>query len=131
MKTRIFLTAVLVLTLLFTAIGMFAAAFPNEILKATQSGNASDLAANFNDKVELILPEKSGVFSKEQAQFVMKEFFDSHRPTSFQINHEGTRDNSAYGIGTYVSSNGKYRFYFLTKNVNGKTVIIQIRIDKE
>ena len=104
---------------------------PREIVTATQNGNASDLAKFFNDKVELILPSKSGVFSKEQAQFIMADFFTSYRPTSFQINHEGKRDNSSYAIGSYVSTREKFRFYFLTKVVDNKTVINQIRVDKQ
>ena len=105
--------------------------FPQEIIKATQRGDANSLASFFNDKVELILPAKSGVFSKEQAQFVMRDFFNDHKPTSFQVNHEGVRDNSAYVIGRYVCAKDQFRFYFLTKNVDNKTVIIQIRVDKQ
>ena len=104
--------------------------FPRDIVSATQNGNAVELAKYFNDKVEIILPSKSGVYSKEQAQFVMRDFFSSNRPTSFQINHEGKRDNSSFAIGRYVSAKEQFRFYFLTKVVDGKTVIIQIRIDK-
>ena len=104
---------------------------PREIVTATQGGNASDLAKFFNDRVELILPSKSGVYSKEQARFIMADFFTSSRPTSFQINHEGKRDNSSYAIGSYVSSRDKFRFYFLTKIVDNKTVITQIRVDKQ
>ena len=105
--------------------------FPQEIVKATQQGDANNLASHFNDKIELILPERSGVFSKEQAQFIMRDFFNDHKPTSFQVNHEGVRDNSAYVIGRYVCSKDQFRFYFLTKNVDNKTVIIQIRVDKQ
>jgi hypothetical protein len=102
-----------------------------DIINATQKGNANDLSKFFNDKVELTLPSKSGVYSKEQAQFIIADFFSNNRPVSFQINHEGTRDNSSYAIGSYVSSKEKFRFYFLTKNIDNKTVIIQIRIDKQ
>ena len=105
--------------------------FPQEITKATQRGDANSLASFFNDRIELMLPEKSGVFSKEQAQFIMKDFFYDHKPTSFQINHEGVRDNSSYVIGRYVCSKDQFRFYFLTKNVDNKTLIIQIRVDKQ
>ena len=123
--------------LFFTFLSLFliqeikSQSLPKEIVSATQKGNASELSKFFNDKVELTLPSKSGVFSKEQAQFIIGDFFSSYRPVSFQINHEGTRDNSSYAIGSYVSSKEKFRFYFLTKNIDNKIVIIQIRIDKE
>ena len=62
--------------------------FPQAITSATQQGDASELANFFNNKIELILPSKSGVFSKEQAQYLMKDFFDNNQPTSFQIIHQ-------------------------------------------
>ena len=36
---------------------------PDGISNATRSGDAYELAEYFNDRVELVLPEKSGVFS--------------------------------------------------------------------
>jgi hypothetical protein len=123
--------------LLFTLLAVFfvqevkSQSLPKDIIFATQKGNSSELAKFFNDKVELTLPSQSGVYSKEQAQFIIGDFFSNYRPVSFQINHEGTRDNSSYAIGSYVSAKEKFRFYFLTKNINNKTVIIQIRIDKQ
>lgn len=118
----------------FTAFFIYEAksqSIPREIVTSIQNGNASELSKFFNDKVELILPSKSGVYSKEQAQFIIADFFSNNRPNSFQINHEGKRDNSSYAIGSYVSSRDKYRFYFLTKNIDNKIVIIQIRVDKQ
>lgn len=130
MKTTI-LTLVLSLLLLNSAQGQSKTSFPQEITNATQRGDAVELAGYFNNKIELILPAKSGVFSKEQAQFMMKEFFDNNSPTSFQIIHQGMRDNSSFAIGRYSCSKGQYRLQFLTKNIDNQTLIIQIRIDKQ
>ncbi|MCL2073790.1 MAG: DUF4783 domain-containing protein [Marinilabiliaceae bacterium] len=128
---KIFKIIFLITTLVILAHQITAQTFPQGIVTATQQGNAVLLAQHFNDKVEIILPSKSGVYSKEQAQFVMKDFFASYRPTSFKINHEGKRDNSSYAIGNYVSAREQFRFYFLTRNVNGRILISQIRIDKQ
>lgn len=105
--------------------------FPQAITTATQQGDASELANYFNSKIELILPSKSGVFSKEQAQYLMKDFFENNHPTSFQVIHQGVRDNSSFAIGKYSCSKGQYRLQFLTKNIDNQTLIIQIRIDKQ
>ena len=121
----------LVLFVAFAVHQTNAQSFPTGIVTATQQGNAVLLAQHFNDKVEIILPSKQGVYSKEQAQFVMRDFFASNRPTSFKINHEGKRDNSSFAIGNYVSSREQFRFYFLTRNVGGRVLISQIRIDKQ
>lgn len=130
MKSTI-LSLAFTLTILQLVQGQGNNSFPQEITNATQEGNAIELADYFNNKIELILPSKSGVFSKEQAQFMMKDFFDNNTPTSFQIIHQGVRDNSSFAIGKYSSVKGQYRLQFLTKNIDNKTLIIQIRIDKQ
>jgi hypothetical protein len=111
--------------------GQSKSSFPQEITNAVQQGDAGELAGFFNNKIELILPAKSGVFSKEQAQFMMKEFFDNNPSTSFQIIHQGMRDNSSFAIGRYSCAKGPYRLQFLTKNIDNQTLIIQIRIDRQ
>jgi hypothetical protein len=101
------------------------------ISHATRNGDAIALAAYFNSKIELVLPEKSGVFSKEQAQFLIKDFFDNHPPTSFQIIHEGERENATFAIGRYNYNKGQYRLLFLTKNNGNEIRIHQLRVEKQ
>ncbi len=128
---NIVLTFAFFLIMLNSALGQSKTSFPENITNATQNGDAVELAGFFNNKIELILPSKSGVFSKEQAQYMMKDFFDNNTPTSFQIIHQGMRDNSSFAIGRYSCSKGQYRIQFLTKNIDNQTLIIQIRIDKQ
>ncbi len=104
---------------------------PVSIIKATQSTNAQELSSYFNGKIELVLPQKSGVFSSSQAKLVLEEFFKRNPVKSFKIIHEGKRESSAFAIGKYQSDHSVYRFYFLTKNKEDKTYIHQLRIEKE
>ncbi len=104
---------------------------PDTIIKATQNANAQELSQYFNGKIELVLPQKSGVFSDSQAKLVLEDFFKHNPIKSFRIIHQGKRENSAFAIGKYQSTNNVYRFYFLTKNKENKTYIHQIRIEKE
>jgi len=104
---------------------------PESVISATASGNARDLAANFNDNIELVLPQKSGIFSKSQAEMVLKEFFSKYPPASFKIIHQGSRQNASFAIGNYKTGNSFYRFYFLTKKTNNKVLIHQLRIERQ
>ncbi|GAO30963.1 hypothetical protein JCM15548_13287 [Geofilum rubicundum JCM 15548] len=79
----------------------------------------------------MVLPDKSGVFSREQAQFLIKDFFDKHPPTSFQIIHQGERENATFAIGRYNYNQGQYRLLFLTKNNGHETLIHQLRVEKQ
>lgn len=104
---------------------------PSSVVKATQSGDARALAEGFNSSLELILPNKSGVFSKSQAEYIMGDFFRQNAPSSFTIIHQGQRESASFAIGKYISSSGTYRFSFLTKNDSGKILIHQLRIEEQ
>lgn len=104
---------------------------PSEITEATRNGDAIELANYFNNKIELVLPSNSGVFSKQQAQFMLKDFFNTYPPTSFQLIHQGVRENATFAIGRYSYSKGKFRFVFLTKNEGSKALIHQLRIEQQ
>jgi hypothetical protein len=104
---------------------------PDGITQATRSGDAVELASYFNNKIELVLPSKSGVFSKEQAQFLLKDFFENYPPSSFQIIHQGIRENATFAIGRYNHSKGQFRILFLTKNSGTQTLIHQLRVEKQ
>jgi hypothetical protein len=104
---------------------------PTKVIQAIKKGNASDLSPFLNTRIELILPGKSGVFSKEQAHFILKKFFSDHKISSFQVIHHGTRQNATFAIGEYNCTNEQYRMYFLIKGSNGQPLIHQIRLEKQ
>ena len=104
---------------------------PQTVIQAVKKGNASEIDPFMNSKVELVIPGKSGVFSQEQAHFILKDFFKDNRVQSFEMLHHGTRQNATFAIGRYSCNNGTYRMYFLVKRSNDHSVIHQIRIEKQ
>ena len=104
---------------------------PQTVIQAIKKGNASEIDPFMNSKVELVLPGKSGVFSQEQAHFILKDFFKDNHVQSFEMLHHGTRQNATFAIGRYNCSNGTYRMYFLVKKSKDQSVIHQIRIEKQ
>ncbi len=106
-------------------------AISSDIVNAVKDGNASELSEYFNENIELVIPQKSGIFSKSQAEMVLKDFFTQNPPKGFKIIHEGSRQNASFAIGNYTTNSGIYRLSFLTKNVNNKLLIHQLRIEKQ
>ena len=125
------LKGILIVTLLFTMLVSSSAQFPDDIIKATRNADADELAEYFSSKIELVLPQKSGVFSDVQAKLVLDEFFKNNPVVSFSIIHQGVRENSSFAIGKYQTASMTYRFYFLTKNTDAKTYIHQLRIEEQ
>ena len=57
-------------------------------------------------------------------------FFAENKVSSFNVNHEGKRDESSFIIGTLGTANGNFRVNCFFRKVQNKYVIHQIRIDK-
>ncbi|NVO03349.1 MAG: DUF4783 domain-containing protein [Bacteroidetes bacterium] len=102
----------------------------NDIAIAIKSGNSKELAKFFNTSIDLKVPSNDETFSKAQAELIMKDFFQKNPPKSFTINHQGSsNDGSKYSIGTYVSSTGSFRTYFLLKKVGNSFFIQQLQFE--
>jgi hypothetical protein len=100
---------------------------PAEVVNALKTGNAGDLAKFFNSSIELEILGKDAIYSKSQAEMIMKDFFSKNPPSNFINKFEGGHDNSQYAVGTLMTSKGNFRVNFLIKN----NLIHQLRIDKE
>jgi hypothetical protein len=113
------------------ALPMQTGAIPEGIILAFRAGNAEELARHFYDNIELIILDKEDVYSKNQAEQILRKFFADHRPASFNIIHEGGKETSRYAIGSFSTSSGNFRVSFLIKNQDGTPLIHQLRIEEE
>lgn len=72
----------------------------NPISKYLASGDADKLSAWFSDNLEVTIFSNSNDSSKNQARQIMKSFFRSYTPRSFEITHKAGRANKKYALGT-------------------------------
>ena len=107
----------------------FCGDIPNEIIAAFKAGDASSLAKYFNSTIELTINNKEEIYSKTQAEIILKDFFAKNHPVSFSILHQGGKESSKYAIGSLKTNNQEYRITFLLKSVNSKVFIHQLRIE--
>lgn len=99
---------------------------------AIRAGSSRELTKHFNDMVELNLEGKTSNYSKEQATFVLKKFFEEHPTSNFTYIHQGvSKDGIQYAIGSYAHASGSFRVYMLVKQVGGQYKVTQLNIDKE
>jgi hypothetical protein len=104
---------------------------PDGIVLAFEAGNAAELAKHFNTSIELVILEEEDVYSKTQAEQIIRKFFSENKPSSFTVIFEGGKEPSRYAIGKLVTSTGPYRVYLLIKDHEGSPLIHQIRIESE
>lgn len=70
------------------------------ISKYIGQGEAEKLSAWFSDNLEVTIFSNSNESSRNQAKQIMKSFFKSYTPRSFDINHKAGRANMKYALGT-------------------------------
>jgi hypothetical protein len=102
------------------------------IAAAIQAGNAKELAKYFDNNVDITVYNKEEMYSKTQAEMVVKDFFSKNPPSSFKIIHKGTSNQgSEYAIGTLVTSVGSFRTYIYVKQKATAYSIQEIRFEKD
>jgi hypothetical protein len=126
-KSKTFIvTVVFAFCLVFSA----SAQIPRNISVALKAGNSASLSDHFNENIELTILEKDGIYSKTQAEQIVKDFFAANSPKVFNLLHEGGKGGAHYAIGELKTDNGTYRVYFLIKMINNQSFINQLRIEK-
>ena len=75
----------------------------NPISKYIAKGDAEKLSAWFSDNLEVTIFSNSNDSSRNQAKQIMKTFFRSYTPRSFEITHKSGRSNKKYALGTLTA----------------------------
>ncbi len=104
---------------------------PEGIVLSFKAGNAAELSKFFHDNVELIILDEEDVYSRSQAEQIIRKFFSEHKPEAFKIIFEGGKENSRYAIGSLETPGEKFRIYILMKKQEGSPLIHQLRIEEE
>ena len=108
------------------------ASTPDEVANAIKTGDATEIAKHFNDHVDLKILNKEDVYSRSQAELILKDFFSKHPIKTFKIIHKSApKGDSQYSIGLLETYNGQYRVYFLIKKTVFKVLVCQFRIESE
>jgi hypothetical protein len=127
MKKYIY-TSILVL---LSAIVVFADTF-DDVAAAIKNANAKEVAHFFNSSVELTILDNEGVYSKQQAEVILRDFFAQNPPKSVTISHRGSSaQGSKYAIAAYECQKGKYRAYIFMKESGSGMMIQELRFEKE
>ena len=105
----------------------------DDVANAVKTGNASNVAKFFSANVDFKILDKEDVYSKAQAELILKDFFSKNPIKSFSILHKGTSKNGdQFSIGTYETTAGKkFRSYFLFKKEGAGLAIQQFRFESQ
>jgi hypothetical protein len=123
--------SLLIIVLFILSLRGFTQDLPGEILDAVSSGNAATLSKYFNSSLELTILDKEGVYSRTQAEMIVKDFFAQNIPKEFKILHQGGKETSKYAIGSLLSGSNNFRVTIFYKTEASGIFIHQFRIENE
>lgn len=104
----------------------------DDMVQAMKNAQTSGVTRFFSSSVELTLLENEGIYSKQQSEQMLKNFFAQHPPKNVNIQHKGSSAQGAkYAIITYEASNGKFRTYIFMKDNGQGLQVNEFRIERE
>ena len=102
------------------------------IADAIRAGSASGISKYFGENVDMKIVDKEDVYSKAQAELIVKDFFSKHTPKTFTVVHDGvSKTGTKFIIGKLVTSTGTYKASYLLKKEAEKFFIQQFRIETD
>ena len=102
----------------------------NPIAKYLAKGDADRLSAWFSDNLEVTIFATSNDSSRNQARQIMKSFFKSYTPRSFEISHKAGRSNMKYALGTLNAGGEMFLVTIFVNYKDSDYKIQQLKIDR-
>ena len=104
----------------------------DDIGTALSSGSAKELIKYCVNRVEIQIDGDQTVYSKPQAEVVLRDFFEQNVAKGFLYVHKGSSpEGLKYTIGNYSMENGSYRVYMLLKKSGDYYLIDTLSFTRE
>jgi Domain of unknown function (DUF4783) len=128
---RFLFTLILVLSIFGSSFAQ--SEFLDDVSSAFKNADQRLLSKYFGNKIEITLLDQSNVYSKSQAEMVMKDFFSKYDPIEFQLLYKNNPSNDAarFAIGQLDTRAGKFRIYFILKTSESGLYLQEMRFEQE
>jgi len=97
-----------------------------------KAGNSKEIAVNFSPSVDLIIIDEEDVYSKAQAEQILRSFFSKYTPSKSTVIHRlNNHTNYRYGALSLVTKNGTFRVSITMKKTGNAFFITELRIEAD
>ena len=99
-----------------------------------KNGNTKEIAKHFASSVELLIIDQEDVYSKAQAEQILKDFFVKNPPTKSAIVHSvNSNPKYRYGVISLQTKNSKFRINMtlMLQKTSNVFLITELRIEKD
>ena len=100
------------------------------ISKYIAAGNSEALSAWFADNLEIAVLAREGDASRAQARQIVKTFFDTYTPRSFDVTHTAGRANMKYALGTLKAGGESFVVTIFMSCKDSSYKIQQLKIER-
>lgn len=104
----------------------------NNVRDALKTGSSRELSKYLNNTVEISVNGEKASYSRNQAEFVLKDFFNKYPPQGFRYVHQGSsKEGLKYTVGTFTYDRGEFRVFMLIKQISGAYLVDKIDFNEE
>jgi len=100
------------------------------ISKYIRQGDAEKLSAWFSDNLEISVFSESNETSRAQARQIMKSFFETYTPRTFDIEHTAGRSSMKYALGMLNAGGEVFEVTIFVSIKDNTYQIQQLKIQK-
>lgn len=72
----------------------------SSIARYLGNGDVDKLSAWFSASIEIVVLGESNICSRSQAKQILKAFYESYTPNSFEVTHKAAHGNVKYAVGS-------------------------------
>ena len=103
----------------------------DDVSASFKSANVKEISKYFSSTVELAVLNDEDIYSANQAELILKDFFAKHPPLMMKIIHKVVSNaNYKFGVIILTSTKGIFRISFEFKSAGESFNITQIRIEE-
>jgi hypothetical protein len=104
-----------------------------DVVNAIRNSRIEDMSRYFDNVVPVTLNNSQAIYSRNQAEAILKDFLEKNPPRDFTVMDNGSPNSSSkFMIGSMLSTTGvRYNVYILMKLKDNNYVLQEIRFNKE
>ncbi len=112
---------------------MFGQSFIEDLSKAFEQGNASAISQHFQKNLHISFNNSQSVYSKSQAQIILKDFFEAEQVKEYKVNLRSYTENNEvlYLISTLNTQKSEYLVYLAFKYQNNKYLLSEMQFKRQ
>lgn len=95
-----------------------------------KSGDTKQLSTYFSSSISIALRDDEGVYSRVQAEIVLREFFNRNSPKDIKLLHRiDSNPNFRYVVLDLITDKGSYRLSYKMVSEANKFKMTELRIE--